>query len=285
MFVRRHMTRNAEMVNRISRLNDELRQARGQLARYGELLVAIQRSILPQRLPEVRGLDLAVHFVQAERVGGDFYDVQPIGPEHWAIAVSDVSGHGLAAVAVMAMVHALGSALHGHAPSLTPGAVLRLINRPLATRYLANTGQFVTAFVGWYDACRGALTYASAGHPPPRLVRTGQVRRLDAASGLPLGIDVAGRYEEAVVSLLPGDRLVFFTDGMTEATNAKREPFGDARFDAALSFPATTAAGLLRHVVDALRDFRAGVPRKDDETCLVSIVQAATGDPTNEKMP
>ncbi len=269
---------DTDVVNQVEQLNEELRQARAELARYGELLVRVQKSIMPQRLPDVPGLDLAVHSAEAEQVGGDFYDVQPIGPDRWAIVISDVSGHGLAAAAVMALAHAIGSAWKGHGPLLSPGEALRLINRPLATRYLADTGQFVTAFVAWYDVRQQVLTYASAGHPPPRLVRAGEVRQLNAVSGLPLGIEEASVYEEAVVSLLPGDRVVLFTDGMTEAVNAQHEMFGEVCFDAALSAPATTAAQLLGNVMDALQAFRGRTPAEDDETCLVGVVRPSQTD-------
>jgi sigma-B regulation protein RsbU (phosphoserine phosphatase) len=86
-----------------------------------------------------------VLFADADGPGGDFYDVYPVGLA-WAIVIADVSGHGLGAAAILALVHALGNALQGQ--PVPPGAALALINKPLATRYLANTGQFVTAFVG-----------------------------------------------------------------------------------------------------------------------------------------
>ena len=212
-------------------LNLELRRAREELKRYGELVLAIQRSILPQQLPSVPDLDLAVHFADAEDAGGDFYDVYPVGPNRWAIVIADVSGHGLAAAATLALVHALGNAVEGQQGPTPPGAALALINKPLTTRYLANTGQFVTAFVGLYDAEDRVLTYASAGHPPPRLVRGNEVHRLDADSGLPLGIDKTSIYGNKTLQLLAGDRLVLFTDGITESTNAAGEFFGDEILD------------------------------------------------------
>lgn len=253
--------------------NDELRRAREELQRCGELLLAIQKSILPQQLPRVAGLDLAVHFADADGPGGDYYDVRPVGPDHWAIVVADVSGHGLAAAAILALVHALGNAMQGQQVPTAPGAALALINGPLATRYLADTGQFVTAFVGLFDARRQVLTYSSAGHPPPRLIRGNEIRRLEGASGLPMGIETNMEYRNETVQLRAGDRLVLFTDGITESTNATHERFGDQRLDAALRGPASTAAQLLDHVVQSVLAFRAGRPADDDETCLVTMVQ------------
>jgi sigma-B regulation protein RsbU (phosphoserine phosphatase) len=263
----------ADTSEQILQLSNELRQAREELERYGALLLTIQRSILPQQLPDVAGLDLAVHFADADGVGGDFYDVRPVGPNCWAIVIADVVGHGLAAAAILALVHALGSTVDGQEAARSPGAALALVNQPLATRYLANTGQYVTAFVGLYDAEARVLTYASAGHPPPRLVRGNEGRRLSEVGGLPLGIGKASVYPEQIVQLLPDDRLVLFTDGITESTNAAHDFFGDERLDAVLRAPASSAAELLDHVVDSVRTFRAGRPAGDDETCLVAVVK------------
>lgn len=263
----------AAMADRILELQEQLRCARSQLASYGRTLFAIQRSVLPQRLPEVPGLDLAVHFAEVEEAGGDFYDVALLEPESWAIVVADVSGHGLAAAAVMALTHALGHALQEQATPPSPGAALALVNGALASRYLVNSGQFVTAFAGRYEARTQVLRYAAAGHPPPRLIRDYDVRRLDAASGIPLGVDGESFYQEAAIQLGPGDRLVFFTDGITEGINAAGEMFGDQRLDEALRTPATRPAELLDRIVRSRQAFRAGLPPSDDETCLVAFVK------------
>jgi phosphoserine phosphatase RsbU/P len=261
------------MSDEISELNCELRQAHDELRRYGELQLAIQRSILPQQLPSVPGLDMAVHFADAEDTGGDFYDVRPVGPNHWAIVIADVSGHGLAAAAILALVHALGNAVQGQQVPAQPGEALASVNKPLATRYLANTGQFVTAFVGLYNDHTRTLTYSSAGHPPPRLIRDHEVRHLNCDFGLPLGIDKSSVYGNETLQLMPGDRLVMFSDGITESTNAARDFFGDKRLDAILRAPASTAADLLKRVVNSVKTFRAGRPALDDETCLVAVVK------------
>ncbi len=261
------------LADRVLELHEDLRKARSQLVSYSETLVAIQRSILPQHLPSVPGLDLAVHFADAEGAGGDFYDVHPIGPDRWAILIADVAGHGLAAAAILALVHALGSAMQDETAS-SPGRALALVNQRLATRYLANTSQFVTVCAGVYAARAQTLTYATAGHPPPRLVRGNEVRRLGDVSGLPLGIGTASVYPEQVVHLLPGDRLVLFTDGITESMNPAHDLFGDERFDAVLQAPANRATELLDRIVGSVRSFRGGRPADDDETCLVAVVKA-----------
>jgi sigma-B regulation protein RsbU (phosphoserine phosphatase) len=258
------------------RLRDELREARQQLASYRDTLVTIQRAMLPQHLPDVPGLELAVQF--ADGVGGDFYDVRPVASGRWAIVIADVVGHGLGAAAILAVVHALGNAIDRQRVLAEPGTALALVNGPLATRYLADTGKFVTAFVGLYDAEAQVLTYASAGHPPPRLVRGNAVRRLDDVSGLPLGLERTSVYEQSGVRLRPGDRLVLFTDGITESRNAAQSLFGDERLDAVLAAPVNSAAELLNRVISSVRTFREGRPAGDDETCLIALVQPI--DPT-----
>jgi sigma-B regulation protein RsbU (phosphoserine phosphatase) len=263
----------AQTSDEISELKCELRKAREELKRYGEQLLAIQRSILPKHLPSVPGLDLAVHFADADGVGGDFYDVHPVGSDRWAILIADVVGHGLAAAALLAMVHALSSSIRGLEPAPSPGAGLTMVNRPLATRYLADSGQFVTAFVGQFDVRTQTLTYASAGHPYARVIRGGALRQLDRATGIPLGISATCVYEEASVQLAPGDRLVLFTDGITESANAAHVQFGEARLDAVLRASATTAKETLERVVSSVSTFRAGQPASDDETCLVAFVK------------
>lgn len=264
----------ANQTEQIRQLSQELCRTRAEMKRYGELLQAIQKSILPEQLPAVPTLDLAVHFVDVDGVGGDFYDVHPIGPDHWAIVIADVVGHGLAAAALLGMVHALGSAVRGQHAQMTPGQLLLQVNQPLVSRYLAGSGQYVTAFVAQYHAPTKLLTYASAGHPYPRLVRDDSVIRLDAATGLPLGICATGNYEEASIQLLSGDRLVLITDGITESANESRELFGDTRLDSVLRTPASTAAELLQRVVNSVRTFRGGRPALDDETCLVALVNS-----------
>ena len=263
-------------------LQDELREAREQLANYRETLVSIQRAMLPPQLPNVPGLEMAVHFADADGVGGDFYDVRPVAAGHWAIVVADVVGHGLGAAAILAVVHALGNGVDRQRVLAEPGAALGLVNGPLATRYLADTGKFVTAFVGLYDADAQVLTYASAGHPPPRLIRGNTVRRLEDVSGLPLGLDQTSAYEQSSLELRPGDRLVLFTDGITESRNAAHSLFGEERLDAVLEASANSAAALLDRVTSSVRAFRKGRPADDDETCLIAVVNPIDAIPQSE---
>ena len=255
-----------------AQLREELRDAQDRLSGYGRALVAMQRSILPHRLPQVPGLELAACSAGDETSGGAFFNVWRLGPDNWGVVVADVGGHGLAAAAVLGVVQALGQALKGCAEPPSPGAALALINRPLTTRELANTGLFVTMFAGCYDARTQVLKYACAGHSAPRLVRGEVVHYLDAVYGIPLGVDEESRYPEAVVQLRPGDRLALFTFGVIGSTNTGGVPFGEGRLDGLLQRRASGAEELLARIVGSVRAYQAGWPVRDAGTCLVLAV-------------
>jgi sigma-B regulation protein RsbU (phosphoserine phosphatase) len=118
------------------------------------------------------------------------------------------------------------------------------------------------------------LTYASAGHNPPRLKRCddGTLVELDGARGLPLGISPAERYHEQRHTLVPGDQLVLYTDGITEAEGPSGEMFGTERLDKVLENCSVTASDLLQAVLDAVSEFTAGRPAADDRTLLVAKI-------------
>src|SRR5207302_10913473 len=116
-------------------------------------------------------------------------------------------------------------------PPAPPGKILEYVNHHLTARYTGVSERFVTAFYGIYDPAKKELTYACAGHNPPRLKRCqdGTLAVLDGASGLPLGILAEQEYPEQVQRLQSGDQIIFYTDGITEAHNAAGEMFGTAR--------------------------------------------------------
>ncbi len=132
----------------------------------------------------------------------------------------------------------------------------------------------MTAFYGIYDPARRQLTYACAGHNPPRLRRDseGTLASLDNVQSLPLGIDAGQVYEESTVVLRPGDVLVLYTDGITEAANPAGELFGLSRLDQILSRRPGSANQLLNEVLTAVEQFTAGHPAADDRTLLVAAI-------------
>src|SRR2546423_4067979 len=191
-------------------LKEELRQAYQALDREMKIVGDIQMSLLPAELPRIDPLDLAAFYQPAQRAGGDYYDFFPLPDNRWGIFIADVSGHGTPAAVLMAVTHCIA---HTHpGPAMPPGRVLDYLNHHLATRYMGLGATFVTAFYGVYDPARRTLTYASAGHNPPRVKRCqdGSLLSLDAASGLPLGLWEETNYLECVQQLQPGDEVVFY---------------------------------------------------------------------------
>ncbi len=253
-------------------LTQELRRAYDEVDKELLAVARIQRSLLPDKLPEIPTLDLAAYYQTSRRAGGDYYDLFPLTDGRWGILIADVSGHGTPAAVVMAITHTLAHTYPE--PPDPPGALLTHLNQQLARYYTADNGTFVTAFYGIYDPHTRALTYASAGHDPPRLKRCtdGSLILLNAAGGLPLGVIADESYAEATQQLQVGDQIVFYTDGITEAFNAKSELFGKERLDQVLTDCRLTAQGLIDAVMASVDEFAAGHPADDDRTVLVAKV-------------
>ena len=187
----------------------------------------IQQSILPKAVPSVTGLSVATHYDAMSEVAGDIYDFVVTPSGHLGVLVADVSGHGVPAAIVASMVKMALAVQEGTVSD--PGEVLTRMNRALCGRFdLA----YVTAVFAIVDPATRTLTYASAGHPPPLLVhRSGG--RVDALEerGMVLGFMPDAAYASAVAgTLAPGDRIVFYTDGITEAPGPDGEFYGDRRF-------------------------------------------------------
>lgn len=230
----------------------------------------LQQSLLPAALPAVPGLDVAVHYRAARRAGGDYYDFFPLPGGAVGVLVADVSGHGTPAAVLMAITHSIAHATA--APAGHPGAFLTHLNTHLAGRYSRQSGSFVTAFAAVFDPARNVVRYASAGHVPPRLVRAADGSRvpLNRVQRLPLGISPPGTaYPEAETDLAPGDQVVLFTDGLTEAVSRTGDVFGVERLDELLSPGSLSAAEVLAEVLAELDAFTGAKPPADDRTLVV----------------
>ncbi len=253
-------------------LSEEVRKAYQAVDQELKIVGDIQRSLLPVRLPPIPTLDLAVSYHTSERAGGDYYDFFPLPEGKWGILIADVSGHGTPAAVLMAITHSIAHVFPGD--PCPPAHLLNHVNRHLAERYTVWDGKFVTAFYGIYNPATRLLTYACAGHNPPRLRRAaeGTLLSLDNVQSLPLGINPEQTYEESTVVLRPGDVLVLYTDGITEAANPAGELFGLERLDQLLNHGPDRAEGLLRQVLAAVERFTVGRPAADDRTLLVAAV-------------
>ncbi len=228
----------------------------------------IQKSLLPAALPHVPGLDVAVHYQTAKRAGGDYYDFFPLPGDRLGVLVADASGHGAPAAVLMAIAHSIA---HTLPEPVRPGELLTHLNAHLTRRYTRQTGNFMTAFYAVFDPANGVLSYASAGHNPPRLLRCvdGSRAILNRAQRLPLGIKPDEVYAEQSLPIQVGDQVVFFTDGVIEAVNHDGDVFGLDRIDAALAACPRTAEQLIQSILRELTAFTAGVPIADDRTLLV----------------
>ena len=251
---------------------EQVKAAYEAVDREMQTVAALQRSLLPDPLPTLPTMALAAHYQTSQRAGGDYYDFFPLPDGRWGILIADVSGHGTPAAVLMAVTHSIAHTYPG--PPTPPGELLRHVNQVLAERYTANSGAFVTAFYAVYDPATRMIEHASAGHPPPRLKRCsdGSLALLDGRHGLPLGILPAEEYPEGRADLVPGDQIVFYTDGVTEAENPAGEPFGLKRLDQVLANCAVGAGDLLKEVLRELEKFTDGKPPADDRTVLVAKI-------------
>jgi len=247
--------------------HQKLEKAWQALDRELKVVADIQRSLLPRKLPAIPGVQLAAYYQTSQRAGGDYYDFFPLPDNRWGILLADVSGHGTPAAVLMAVTHAIA---HSHPNHPTPPEdVLAFVNKKLASLYTVDNGNFVTAFYAVYDASTRAIQYASAGHPAPRLVRGGTVAGLDGETSLPLGVDGRERFLQHQTTLQPGDRLVLYTDGITEAFNPAGELFGTQRLDDACTAAGNSSAEeMLQRLLTALGTFSQQATATDDRTVL-----------------
>ncbi|HEU0235024.1 MAG TPA: PP2C family protein-serine/threonine phosphatase [Candidatus Limnocylindrales bacterium] len=232
----------------------------------------LQRSFVPLVAPDVSGWALASHYEAAREVGGDFFDA--FAPRdrrrELAIVMADVTGKGIAAALLMAFARPLIHAAIDHARR--PAVALERTNRILVEERRA--ALFITALCCYLDTRSGSLVVANAGHEPPLIIRHGTTALEEVPVGGPLlGAFPSIALDEARVTLDPGDTLVLYTDGVTDARAANGTRFGDDRFRDVLHDAASAGASareLVDAVVRSVRDFTADEPAADDVTIVVA---------------
>ncbi|MEI6558842.1 MAG: SpoIIE family protein phosphatase [Rhodospirillaceae bacterium] len=226
----------------------------------------MQQTILPRRFPSEPEVQLYARMLPAKDVGGDFYDFFWLAPGLLGVVVADVSGKGVAAALFMAVARTLIRATA--MTSDGPGACFRLVNNLLAEDN--DTAMFVTVFYGVFDTASGELMYANAGHCPPSLVdAAGVVSALPGTGGMALGVMEDLEFKEKSVVINPGTKLLFYTDGVTEAFDPAETEFTEARLHRVLTGTSRVpVAGFVDAVVAAVEEFAAGAPQADDLTCL-----------------
>jgi serine phosphatase RsbU (regulator of sigma subunit) len=229
----------------------------------------IQLGLLPKDCPVVPGWEFAAVYRAARQMGGDFYDFPelPDEPERLGLVIADVADKGVPAALMMALSRAMvrTAAADGRSPS----AALSLANELILKH--SHTDLFVSAFYATLDTHSGRLTYANAGHNRPLWVQSGsgEIQEL-TAQGIVLGILKNIELEEQEIDVVPGDVLVFHTDGVTEAMDIAGQQFGEERLRATVAaIPNASAQEITAAVVDAVKVFTGDAPQSDDLTLLV----------------
>jgi phosphoserine phosphatase RsbU/P len=287
----------------------KLREAHQRIKEEVDRIANIQQALLPDKLPDIPGVTLAARYQTYDEAGGDLYSFHPLGtglshlkksPDgRWAIIIGDVSGHGPAAAAVMAMVMSI-LASYPMTPDTT-GPVLDYLNKHLCAKRIFST--FVTAFHALYDPATRRFTYSRAGHPPPlwRKPRNGgtqadntgeaagfeisgdsgisggggvDVVELDAVGGLPLGVMPEETYEDATIELEPGQTLTLYTDGIPETRGPDGAFFGTEGIVRALRECSGEADCAVETVMQHVRNHEAGGRPEDDQTLVVMRVMS-----------
>ena len=231
----------------------------------------IQRTFLPERNPELPNFDIAGANYSSELVGGDYYDFIRIADQQMGIVVGDVSGKGIAAALIMASFRA--SLIAEIRNNYAIRTIMTKVNRLLWESVEAD--RFVTALYGVLDITARRFTYVNAGHNPGFLYRAAADRfdSLDATGPL-LGTLQTVSFKERTVEIAPGDVLVLYTDGVTEAMNGSQEFFGEERLQEVVRRKkAEPAALVVRGIWDAVREFRQG----DQDDDLTIVVLKGTG--------
>ncbi len=233
-----------------------------------ELAIAreIQASFLPEAPPRVPGFDIVGTTIPHDEVGGDYYDFIPISDTRLGIAIADVSGKGIPAALIMAGFRM--SLLAEIRNEFAIRAVMRKVNGLLYES--TDRGKFVTAFYGVLDHKNRALIFSNAGHHPPTLVRSdGTVEYLEEG-GVALGVLPETEYEDRPIGVQPGDVLVFFTDGVSEAESPSGEHFGQQRVERVVAAHAGRgAADIMAAVIAAVQEWSGPRGQSDDLTMIV----------------
>jgi sigma-B regulation protein RsbU (phosphoserine phosphatase) len=236
------------------------REQREHIQRDSKEARFIQESLLPRSSPYLPGFALEATTVPAGDVGGDWYDYIELGDDRWGLVLADVSGKGMAAALLMSATRGVLRALAPTAQS--PAEVLSRLNCVLKDDFPA--GRYVTMVYGILDARQHTFTFANAGHPHPVLIQGNEAVLVDGVSGLPLGL-TESVYQDRVVPLRNGVKLVMYSDGISEAANRDEEEFGTSRICEHMLTEHASAESLK----SAACEFAYGPPADDATVILI----------------
>ncbi len=234
-----------------------------------EIARQMQDALLPSTIPDVEGLELAASLRPASNVGGDYYDIVPLGGGYLGLVIADVSGHGVSSAMMMTSFRM--ALLTELSRTFSPAAVFRRING-LLYRDCDRARMFVTAVLAVYEPLTGLVQYASAGHNPPRLRKAGRREVVQlSATGVPIGMFEDIEYTEGSAALEPGDTLVLYTDGLVENRNAAGVALGEDGLSRIVALgEGKSAKDQLALVLTLLDRHLAGVEPRDDVTVVVA---------------
>jgi len=237
-----------------------------------ELLVAqrIQQASLPKEVPTLEGWEIVPYYQPARQVGGDFYDFFELQEGHLGLVVGDATGKGVPAALVMTSARSMLRAVAQASES--PGEVLRKVNDSLVADIPPN--MFVTCFYAILEPKSGSLRYANAGHDLPYLWHGGDAEEL-RARGMPLGLMPGMGYEEKEIELDAGEGVLFYTDGLVEAHDAKGEMFGFPRLKALIA-EHSEERSLGAFLLEKLYSFVGEGWEQEDDVTLLGLERSAT---------
>ncbi len=255
-------------------LMQTVRSGRSNLAEQLAMAGRIQAEILPARAPQVRGWDIAARLVPALETSGDFYDFIRLSNNNLGIVIADVSDKGMGAALFMALSNTL-IRTYASQYSTLPSFALGMANE----RILLDTrsGMFVTAFYGVLEPDTGRMRYVNAGHNPPYLYSTQKKKTVDwlRSTGMALGVMEDAAWSQKIIKFFPGDVLLLYTDGVTDAQDKNGRYYGEKRLQEVVrSMRDCSANALLDTLLEDLQRFTGGMPQQDDITLVVVCRQA-----------
>jgi len=239
------------------------------MAEQMHLAGLIQRKMIPQKPPQIPGLDIAAAYIPCFDVGGDFYDFLKASDNCIVVAIADVMGKGMPAALMMSCFR---SAVRAYADIEGGGKAIEAITNKLNKMICGECsgGEFITFFYAVIDAEKRTITYCNCGHEPTVLIRNGQIIDLEKG-GLVLGVDAQAEYDIETVELKAGDSLLFYTDGLIDAANFDNELWGrENLLETAKKFTADSAQQMIKNILGYRRRF-VGLARQIDDTSIVVV--------------
>jgi sigma-B regulation protein RsbU (phosphoserine phosphatase) len=256
----------------IHRLKREVEKKKDALESELKIVSDVQRRLLPKKVPEIKGLKLAVHYETSLYAGGDYYDIVKLPDNQWGFLVADAEGHSAPAAVMMAMTCALFRSYPE--PPTEPGKLLYFLNNHLCK---VADPSFVTALYVVYDTNRHILKIARAGHPPPMIWRSAEQKAIEYnCSGVfPMGVDLYDQVPATTeAELHPGDRILMYTDGISERFNTDGKTYGEERLLRQLEANRQSdPEELLVAIMQDVDAFANGRPADDDQALLLGIVE------------